>query len=484
MRLSGTAAMTALAVALTLPVLTGAAAAETISANSIAALEKAVSQARPGDVVELAPGQYDENCTLSASGAAVAPITIRSQALGAADLRGAVSISANHMTFTGFRLSGKGTVRIKGHGIRMSHCSMMNVRGGIWVRVEAGSRNVEIDHCRFEDKEENSRRKSGCQLLQLKVLNKDERHHIHHNHFLNIPKGGSGNGFETVQVITQGNARDPAGGACNTLIEDNLFEACNGEAEIISIKANGNMIRRNTFRACRGALVLRHGDANVVLGNIFLGGGEGKSGGVRLQGMDQIVVNNLFHSLGSSGVAMMDGTPDKLYVRVERASIVHNTFINCRYALDVGLNHSLHPNGTVPRQCLIANNIFFLGVVRGSEPNEAAQAVRLVQDDQPEEWRWIDNVVWGKLGTPPTDGIRSQDPGMTFLENGLVIPTTKTPSDKASAGMVKGADVDLFGTPRAGQRTIGAVQFPTQSVLPGPLVPEQVGPQGADQHRE
>ena len=60
---------------------------------------------------------------------------------------------------------------------------------------------------------------------------------------------------------------------------------------------------------------------------------------------------------------MMDETKDKLYVRVENAQIIFNTFINCQYALLVGLTHSEHPHGTVPRGCVIANNLFFSGIL-------------------------------------------------------------------------------------------------------------------------
>ena len=155
--------------------------------------------------------------------------------------------------------------------------------------------------------------------MQIYVRNQGERHHIHHNHFVDIPEG---NGYETLQLITEGNPWDPEPGHCGTLIEYNLFERCNGEGEIISVKSNGNLLRRNTFRDCRGALVLRHGDDNVVSENFFWGEGEHRAGGVRLQGTDQVVVNNLFHSLNAFGVGMMDGASDDLYVRVERAGCV------------------------------------------------------------------------------------------------------------------------------------------------------------------
>ena len=128
------------------------------------------------------------------------------------------------------------------------------------------------------------------------VLNKNERHHIHHNLFKDIPKGteNNGNGYETLQLITKDNPFNPPPGNCNTIIEDNLFVRANGEAEIISIKSNGNIIRNNTFRACMGGLVLRHGHGNVATANVVLADGEPKANGIRFQGSTQVVANNYF----------------------------------------------------------------------------------------------------------------------------------------------------------------------------------------------
>ena len=67
----------------------------------------------------------------------------------------------------------------------------------------------------------------GCQLLQIVVSNKNERHHIHHNLFKNIPEG-SGNGFETLQL-------DPPPGASNTVIEDNFLNAPMGRPRLFQL---------------------------------------------------------------------------------------------------------------------------------------------------------------------------------------------------------------------------------------------------------
>ena len=447
-----------------------------VSVSSVAALTKAAAQAQPGDVIQLADGRYDEECRLVAKGTSAKPVVVRSETIGGANLCRRLKISGDFVSLVGFRFTGNGSVFMKGSGLRMSRCSMSNVQAGRWVQVDVASRNIEIDHCLFEKKETNRKRKSGCQLIQIVVRNKQEKHHLHHNHFRDIPKG-AGNGFETVQLITRGNPFDPPPGHSGTVIEDNLFERCNGEAEIISVKSNGNLIRGNTFRACRGSLVFRHGDGNVATGNIFLGDGESGSGGIRLQGTDQVVANNYFHRLGRAGVAMMDGTPDQLYVRVERASILHNTFVNCRYALEVGLSHPKHPSGTVPRQCVVAGNLFFLG---GTKPPATGQAIRLVKDDQPEAWQWVGNTVYGKLGIPPVDGVRSQEPNLRFQENGLALPTARTPVTEHAMDVAGVLGKDLLGATRDKRMTVGAIDFREKPAGIEPLTDKLVGPQATE----
>ncbi|MEO0875758.1 MAG: chondroitinase-B domain-containing protein, partial [Bacteroidota bacterium] len=44
-----------------------------------------------------------------------------------------------------------------------------------------------------------------------------------------------------------------------TIVEHNLFEDCDGDPEIVSVKSCDNIIRHNTFLASYGTLSLRHG---------------------------------------------------------------------------------------------------------------------------------------------------------------------------------------------------------------------------------
>ncbi|MBT5828932.1 MAG: hypothetical protein HOH77_01960, partial [Candidatus Latescibacteria bacterium] len=302
-----------------------------------------------------------------------------------------------------------------------------------------------------------------------------EKHHIHHNHFVDIPDGKTNNGYETIQLITEGNPFDPEPGACGSVIEYNLFERCNGEAEVISVKSNNNLLRRNTFRDCRGGLVLRHGDGNTVSESFFLGDKEPRAGGVRLQGEDQVVVNNTFRSLSAYGVAMMDGTPDDLYIRTERALIAFNTFAGCSPALVVGQNHSKHPNGTAPQDCVIANNAFML---RASDvPGDVLKTVKLVQDDEPVNWTWEGNITDGDLGMSARDGIQIGELNLDLLKNGVVTPTTSSGLIGKAKGKYPDITNDVLGHSRGSKKTIGCVEFPSGIEDGGPLVESDVGPE-------
>ncbi|GJM29386.1 MAG: lyase [Cyclobacteriaceae bacterium] len=445
-----------------------------VQVKSISGLQDALQKATPGTIISLRNGNYvGENLIVSNSGTREKPIIIQAKNPGKAVIHSPLEINSDHILIIGLRFRENGNLQIEGSGNRISRCVMDNVKTGKWIRVLPGSTEIEIDYNTFENKQSNLEFERGCQLMQIIVRNENERHHIHHNLFRNIPQG-SGNGFETLQLITENNPFDPPAGNCNSLIEDNLFVRCNGESEIISVKSNGNMLRGNVFQACKGSLVLRHGDDNTVFGNFFFGAGEEGSGGVRIQGTGQIVAGNYFQGLQRFGLGMMDGTPDDLYIRVERAKILLNTFINCNNTFQIGLNHSKHPNGTVPKDCLIAGNIFYRDLEQATD--SGSSFVKFVQDDQPENWHWQDNIVYGYDTQKTWNGLSVQDPKLKFIKSGLAIPSETTPHRNPPIQSTVVAKTDLLGSTRAGSATLGAIQyFPGLSTV-NILTEKLVGP--------
>ena len=57
------------------------------------------------------------------------------------------------------------------------------------MRILEGSSLIEIGYNTFKNKSNNTQHEKGYQLLQIVVLNQNERHHIHHNLFSDIAEG-------------------------------------------------------------------------------------------------------------------------------------------------------------------------------------------------------------------------------------------------------------------------------------------------------
>jgi len=440
---------------------------QNITVSSSSELIVAYKNAVPGNVIILENGKYDGKLVFEKnSGKRNLPITIKASSGGKVEVHSKIQIKGDHINIEGLTFVENGSLVLLGKEIRVSHCKWDNSKSKKWLQILVGSSLTEIDHNTFQNKNYNSKYPKGCQLLQIVVSNKNERHHIHHNKFKNI-KEGNGNGFETLQLITNKNPFDPLPGACNTIIEDNFFEMANGEAEIISIKSNGNIIRRNVFKNCKGSLVLRHGDNNNVSSNFFFGSDENKSGGIRIQGSGHSISNNFFQNLGSFGIGMMDGTTDDLYVRVSDVQVLYNTFVNCYNTFQIGINHSKHPNGSTPMNCLVEGNIFFFD----SAQNDSS-FIKFVKDDQPVGWSWKNNISFGKIN-PKISGINNLNPNFTYSKNGILLPSKNTPysfnlyTDKKSL-----VEEDIFGRKRKKKKTLGAIQF--YKSIPKEIINEEI----------
>ena len=131
--------------------------------------------------------------------------------------------------------------------------------------------------------------------------------HIHHNHFNNIAPylvNGVPAGDSDREVIAMGIA-DSQDVVTNNVVEYNLFENCDGENEIITVKTSNNVFRYNTFKNSMGSLSFRLGSNNEAYGNYFYGTGTGNSvtddnyqtGGVRVYGTGHKVYDNYMKNL-------------------------------------------------------------------------------------------------------------------------------------------------------------------------------------------
>ncbi|MHA7899866.1 MAG: polysaccharide lyase 6 family protein [Henriciella sp.] len=303
----------------------------------------AARAAQPGDAIILASGVWrDFDLVLDAEGSESAPIHLLAEQPGQVVLSGQSSLrlGGQHLVVSGLVFKDGYTplnevisFRVDAERLafnsRVTNTVIENynnpdrVQRDTWV-VMYGQNN-EFDHNHLSGK-----LNSGPTMtVRLNSENsQNNNHHIHHNYFGPRPVFGS-NGGETLRIGTSHYSLTRSG----TLVENNFFDRCSGEVEIVSNKSGGNTYRGNTFYESRGTLTLRHGNGTLVEGNLFDGNGAPYTGGVRVINADQTIRNNLFRDLTgtrfSGALVVMNGVPDSpinRYHQVDGAAIVGNRF--------------------------------------------------------------------------------------------------------------------------------------------------------------
>ncbi|MER2491287.1 polysaccharide lyase 6 family protein [Catenovulum sediminis] len=194
-----------------------------------------------------------------------------------------------------------------------------------WVALYG--KNNRFDHSFLRGK----RNKGVTMAVRLNTEASQQNHHlIDHNYFGPRPTFGS-NGGETLRIGTSHYSLTDS----YTRVENNYFDRCDGEVEIISVKSGKNQLKNNVFFESRGTLTLRHGNGNVIENNVFLGNGVEHTGGIRVINRDQVVRNNYLSGLTGyrfgSGFTIMNGVPNSpinRYHQVVNAVVENNTLIN------------------------------------------------------------------------------------------------------------------------------------------------------------
>lgn len=323
-----------------------AAFAETIPVKNAEELKAANKRARPGDVIVLQNGEWNNTVIeLNCSGTAAQPITFKAQNAGKVLITGKsrLALGGSFIVIDGwyftsgyagddavidFRIDKKQLA----NDCRVTNTVIDNFNNpkrmdeNYWVSF-SGKRN-RIDHCTFQGKK-------NMGVLMAVILDDDRSrenfHSIDHNYFGERLPLASNSG-EIIRVGVSQHCEFNS----NTQIVDNYFYHCDGETEIVSIKSCSNVVRNNLFKECQGGVVLRHGNYNTVENNIFLGNGKDGTGGVRIINKGQWVVNNYFYQCRGEGfrspLSIMNGVPNSpanRYVPVTDAVVMNNSWIDC-----------------------------------------------------------------------------------------------------------------------------------------------------------
>lgn len=316
--------------------------------NYLVPLNEVVSklgEAQPGDRIVVKDGVYEnQDLKWTGGGNATTPVIIEPQTKGGVIIKGASSLvlSAHNLVVRGlYFLDGsplRRSVIETSHGsqssndCRITECVIKNFntsdRSEKRSYVILSGKNIRVDHCQFVEKQ-------NIGVTLIVNLNGPaflaNHHRIDHNYFGPRAVYGS-NGAETIRIGTSQQSYESS----NTLVENNAFDRCSGEVEVVSVKSCDNIIRGNYFYECEGLVALRHGKRNIVEENTFIGNGKKNTGGVRIVDEGHIVRNNRFYNLAGkrffSALAIMDCVPNSLpnrYVQVKNIEISGNVYVDC-----------------------------------------------------------------------------------------------------------------------------------------------------------
>ncbi|MEW4924846.1 chondroitinase-B domain-containing protein [Algibacter sp. 2305UL17-15] len=328
----------------------------------------------------------------------------------------------------------------------------------LWVQFYG--RHNQLDHCYIAGKT------NGGPTIRVDLKgNQSIRnyHKIVNNHFGPRPRKGGARG-ETIQLGSSFTSMSPS----HTTIANNLFEACNGEVEIISSKTNFNEIKNNVFYKSEGSVVTRHGNYAMIDGNYFIGDGINENyGGIRIVNTGHWIVNNYFYNIIGenfrSPLAVMNGIPKSplnRYNQVTDVVVAYNTYVNCRSPWQFGVGTNIAQKDVLPLseirsarpiRTIVANNIIY---------NDNGDKFLVIEHDKADGVLFKSNVIDNKgVAFKNYDGgVQAASLQLKNISESIKIPTGIPDTVKPYIGFdFKTITEDLFGNSRANNNRVGAV---------------------------
>ncbi len=326
-------------------------AAEEFQIGTPEAFDDVARKVSAGDVIVLKDGVWkDSILKIKTSGESDAPITIKAETPGKVIFKGdsRIALGGRYLVVDGLWFqnpTGSESIELRSdsknraHDCRITNCAVSSDDTDLKMKGTSRFLSIygtghRIDHCYFAGKTS-----EGATAVVWLAEGEVASHRIDHNHFGPRERLGK-NGGETIRIGDSQTSMMTA----SCIVEHNLFERCDGEAECISNKSCENIYRRNHFIEVSGTLTLRHGNDCRVEENVFRGNGAKGTGGVRIIGEGHLVTGNHFQDLSGdderSAMCFMMGIPDSPangYFQVQRAKVTGNVFLNCEHNILIGM---------------------------------------------------------------------------------------------------------------------------------------------------
>jgi len=387
----------------------------------------AVESAGPGDVITLANGTWEDfEIVFTGKGDAENPIKLVAETPGKVFITGQsnLRLAGEYLEVSGLIFKDGYTPSSEIISFRLNSDELANnsrVTNVVidnfnqperqevdsWVMVYG--KNNRFDHNHIVGK----RNKGVTMAVRLpSEADRNNYHRIDHNYFGPRQLLGS-NGGETLRIGTSHYSRSDS----FTTVEKNYFDRVDGELEIISNKSGRNEFKNNTFYESRGTLTMRHGNNNLVEGNVFFGNGADHTGGIRVINAGQTIRNNYMEGLKGTrfggALVVMNGVPNgpiNRYDPVVDALIINNTLIDSDN-IQLGAGSDEERSGP-PKDSRFERNLIV---------NNDGRDVFTVYDDM-SGLAFTDNVL-GSMDPPDfTSGFERKDISLARAANGLVYP--------------------------------------------------------------
>lgn len=322
--------------------------------TTAAEFNTATAAAVAGDIIKVASGTYSNwTMTVPASGAAGNKILIQPEIANGVTFTttSKLVVTGSYIKISDFNFSNATGINVDISGGSFNQLTLcdFNTCGNpadlhqAIIRMQLGASDNEIDH--------NTMDVNQSVGIQVKVpANTTDpmpyRNWIHHNTISNVPNL-PGQGQEAIQL---GQTDEGAPNELYCLVEYNTFTACEGDAELISIKTSKAMVRYNRASDCKANFSLRQGHGNTLDSNVNLRSGEH---GLVVTGADQTVINNFIDKASLSGILIAVGS--NRYDAATNCLVAHNTVINSAIPMEFSLRDPVMID--LPSGNKIINNI-------------------------------------------------------------------------------------------------------------------------------